>query len=96
MRFIPAEHQDEIELTVKSAFGMRVTVIFTPESKRSQEQHNNVTEVHWLYNRDKSNTPLVAIESDIHKTGGTIFISKIDTLIVENETQLDTHPSYTW
>ncbi len=50
--------------------------------------HNNVTEIHINYKT--VGNPRVAIETDIHSTGGTREINDVDTLTIVDATEIAT------
>lgn len=76
-------------------FGMMVKIVFAPDSPfgHSVQILRNVTEVHYNYNVNmpavqKITGPMVAFESDLHKTGVTHRLLNIREFEVFQETEL--------
>ena len=96
MRLIPSINLLNLEICAsnkKDCLGFDVEVKYNPHSAlgkvRSYETFRNVTEIHWRYNT--YGEPRVAIETQIHGTGGTYALTDIEHLdisaaIVKGET----------
>ena len=90
----------EIEVIKKSSFGLQVVVTFKEDSPLSKslghkavETYNNVTEVHYGYDRSRKpdmSMSMVAFESAIHKTGMTWCIRDIEQISVKDSTKKET------
>jgi hypothetical protein len=67
----------EHELFPISEFGFTAVIVL---KDNTIEVRNNLTEIHHLFDCviEKS----IAFESDIHSTGGTMNIDKIDTVVI--------------
>lgn len=75
------------ETNNNAPFGVNVTIEFHKESHYiNQQTRYNATEFHYLhesYNDYKS----VAIESEIHYTGGTLDVSQIKSIVITKATK---------
>lgn len=100
MKLVPNVNTEEIEIFAEnSKYGFNVTVIYNKDDwrfKYNPQVHHNVTEVHWLYNKEDEGQftfykPGVAIESDIHNTGGTRELESIEYILIEVATELNSH-----
>ena len=99
MKLSPDTHKNEIEiLSQESEFGFDVIVKYKQDSRYQGKEvvHHNATEVHWMYNKEDEGTfsyyqPGVAIESDIHSTGGTRELQYIEYILIEVATELHEH-----
>jgi hypothetical protein len=86
----------EIEIISDKEFGMKATIIYKKECyDGNTEVRNNLTEFHHLYNKDRVNElkhPELyyesAFESDIHGSGGTKYIKRLDSITIEYDTKL--------
>ena len=96
MRFTPKDNTENVEILIHSKFGAEVTVIYKNELNKGQQQFNNVTEVHWLFNIASESSNLVSIDSTIKAYNMQIQVSNIEALIIENQTEIDPQPYYTW
>ena len=70
------------ELFTKKTFGVNAKVTL---NDGTIIHHNNCVEIHYKYPPFKDS---IAFESDIHKAGNTIVISRIKSIIVEVATEI--------
>lgn len=76
----------EWEFFADNGLGFSVKIKFTDGKTQT---FNNITEFHWRFkSHDK---PSVALESDIHSTGGTRDIERIETCEVTLEKNIQEH-----
>lgn len=91
LKLVPGINADELEMffdTEDYPFGVNATVRFKQNSVYEGHVgvYHNLTEVHWLYNTELSKKWPdieelgVALESDIHGTGGTRKLVSIDSI----------------
>ena len=55
---------------------LTVDIVFA-DSARQPVRETSITELHWFYNKDRKDTAMVAVESNIESTGQTFEIAKI-------------------
>lgn len=95
MTFTTSTHTEPIDLIFKSSYGMKITIIFTDESKKRQEQFNNVEAFHWLSKMgNKRVEHSIIINSVIHHNTLRIPMDNIEFVILEVETTRYNHFSY--
>lgn len=80
----------EHELFSENEHGFKVTVVFKAENwrhkdgtKKGVDIFNNCTEVHSRYKSLGKTQNRCALESDIHRTGGTVNIDEIESINIE-------------
>lgn len=75
----------EHELLTDNEFGFKVDIRYTQESKYPEKDDTayNCTEVHHLWSEDYMGGPSIAFESNIHGTGFTRLISRIESVTIE-------------
>jgi hypothetical protein len=73
------------ETTNDAPFGVNVAITFHEQShynKRGDKKRHNATEFHYLHDSFGTYDKSVAIESDIHYSGGTLDVSHIKSIII--------------
>lgn len=75
----------EHELFSDNEFGFKVDIKYTEESwyPTKEDTAYNCTEVHHLFDTNYMGGPSIAFESDIHYTGFTRRIDRIESVTIE-------------
>ena len=68
---------NEAELFAENKLGLDAIIVY---NDGRVETRNNLTEIHHLYKTPFK--PSIAFESDIHSTGGTVDIEKINIVVI--------------
>lgn len=98
LKLVPGINTTESEMFFSEEeypFGFNATVHYKKDSiyEGEVQTYHNLTEIHWLYNQKLSakfpelESLGVALESDIHGTGGTRKLNDFDFLEIEVATE---------
>lgn len=80
----------ELELFFEEGFGVHAVVVMSendPHNAGETFHKRNLTEFHHLYNAGRGDKPQSAFESDIHGTGGTLYLYRMESITITDETQ---------
>ena len=91
------KHYNEVECFSRdndAPYGFRVEVkmVAGPVFRGAVQVYNNVTEIHWRYDKKRegrASNQSVALETDIHKTGFTHVMYMIDSVTVTRAEKIE-------